>query len=360
MEAIAKLTADGKIFHPSRAALSLKNAIGSASRPRCDDHRDVTEAGGMDPDRERSRENRLSSNSIPNESGVTMGHLHLNVRDVEANKKFFALLGGTPLEIDGTQAMKFPGALIFLTPGAPRAPGTRRTEVFCGCPADGIEASMVNHAGFNVRDYDEFFAKFQAAGYHMEDFHGAKGRTFLFSPDGLMLEVAQSRSVTAAAGELHLHIFVSDVPPKDRDHQVVPFEMYLWYARTFGATLMKGGPGSGLGADLPGVRLRISQTRLSIEPTKGHVLDHIGFEVRNLEAFCKQLEANGVKLDKPYSTSRHHGFASAEFTDPWGMSVELTGGLVDFELTLEAPERGQCTRGRRCDKMRHREPENRL
>ena len=39
----------------------------------------------------------------PNGLGVTMGHVHLNVRDVEANKRFFALLGGTPLKIDGTE-----------------------------------------------------------------------------------------------------------------------------------------------------------------------------------------------------------------------------------------------------------------
>jgi hypothetical protein len=106
--------------------------------------------------------------------------------------------------------------------------------------------------------------------------------------------------------------------------------MHLWYAKMFGAKLMAGGPGSGLGDDLPGVRLRISQTRLPIEPTKGHLLDHVGFEVKNLAAFCKELEANGVKLDKPYSKTRHNGFASAELADPWGTSIEFTEGLNRF------------------------------
>jgi hypothetical protein len=64
--------------------------------------------------------------------------------------------------------------------------------------------------------------------------------------------------------------------------------------------------------------------------TKGRAVDHIGFEVRGLEAFCKNLEASGVKLDKPYSMSRHDGFASAELTDPWGVSIELTEGLNRF------------------------------
>src|SRR5258708_36348987 len=65
-------------------------------------------------------------------------------------------------------------------------------------------------------------------------------------------------------------------------------------------------------------------------PTKGRTLDHIGFEVTNLEAFCKKLEANGVKFEEPYSKSRHKGFASASFTDPFGVSVELTEGLKQF------------------------------
>jgi len=226
--------------------------------------------------------------------------------------------------------MKFPGVLILLTPGNPAPLGTLRTQVFCGCPDDGLEMSMVNHVGFNVKNYEEAYRTFKAAGYRIEDFHNAMGRSFFFSPDGLMFEVAQSRALTTPSGELHIHTFVNDIPPKDRDHQVVPWEMFLWYQKMFGVKLMTGGPGSGLGDDLPGVRLRISQTRLRVEPTKGHVLDHIGFEVKNLETFCRQLEANGVKLDKPYSTTRHHSFASAELIDPWGTTIELTEGLNKF------------------------------
>ena len=31
----------------------------------------------------------------PNEMGVTMGHWHMNSRDIEANKKIFVAMGGT-------------------------------------------------------------------------------------------------------------------------------------------------------------------------------------------------------------------------------------------------------------------------
>ena len=66
------------------------------------------------------------------------------------------------------------------------------------------------------------------------------------------------------------------------------------------------------------------------KPIKGHVIDRIGFEIKNLDAYCKKLEAMSVKFDEPYSKTRHKSFASAEFTDPWGTSVELTEGLNRF------------------------------
>jgi hypothetical protein len=74
---------------------------------------------------------------------------------------------------------------------------------------------------------------------------------------------------------------------------------------------------------------KLAQTNLRAS-TKGRTLDHIGFEVTNLEAYCKKLEGNGVKFDEPYSKSRHKDFASAMLTDPWGVFIELTEGLRRF------------------------------
>jgi hypothetical protein len=59
-------------------------------------------------------------------------------------------------------------------------------------------------------------------------------------------------------------------------------------------------------------------------------MDYVGFEVKDLEAFCKKLEDSGTKLDQPYSKTRHKSFASAQLTDPWGLSIELTEGLSKF------------------------------
>ncbi len=56
-------------------------------------------------------------------------------------------------------------------------------------------------------------------------------------------------------------------------------------------------------------------------------MDHIGFEIKGLEAFVKKLEAAGVKFDVPYRKVPALGISIAFFTDPWGAYVELTEGL---------------------------------
>ena len=72
-----------------------------------------------------------------------------------------------------------------------------------------------------------------------------------------------------------------------------------WYVKTFGAK--PGKRGNNEAADIPGVNLTFSAASQGpVVGTKGRSLDHIGFEVKNLEQFCKNLEAQGIKMDQPY------------------------------------------------------------
>src|SRR5260370_466402 len=75
----------------------------------------------------------------------------------------------------------------------------------------------------------------------------------------------------------------------------------------------------------------LRRRRASRQATKGHVIDHIGFEINHLEAFCKTLAASSVKFDQPYSKQRYKNCANAELTDSCGASIELTDGLNKFE-----------------------------
>jgi predicted enzyme related to lactoylglutathione lyase len=80
--------------------------------------------------------------------------------------------------------------------------------------------------------------------------------------------------------------------------------------------------GQNKAADVPGGNLTFSKAETAQAPTQGRVLDHIGFDVKDLQAFIKKLEANGTKLDRPY-TKQDTGGALAFITDPWGTYIEL-------------------------------------
>ena len=53
-------------------------------------------------------------------------------------------------------------------------------------------------------------------------------------------------------------------------------------------------------AGVPGIAFSFRKTDAPQAPTKGRSLDHIGFEVKDLEAFCKKLAADGVTFDSPF------------------------------------------------------------
>jgi len=76
------------------------------------------------------------------------------------------------------------------------------------------------------------------------------------------------------------------------------------------------------------VTLEFAKADVAPAGTRGRALDHIGFEVRGLEEFCKNLEAAGLKLDRPYTKLPNSTTAIAFLTDPWGTYIELTENLA--------------------------------
>jgi catechol 2,3-dioxygenase-like lactoylglutathione lyase family enzyme len=238
--------------------------------------------------------------AAPNEVGVRMGHLHLNVRDVQANENLFETLGGTAApKLGDNVVIKFPGVLILL----------RQME-----PTGGSVGSVVNHVGFQVPDVAQSMAKWKAAGLKTEDGRNAQ-QGFVTTPDGLRIEILEDATMTVPIKMHHIHFFV--------EQAAIP-EMQAWYAKTFGAK--PGKRGDFQTDDLPGVSLTFAASPTATAPTKGRTLDHIGFEIVNLEAFCKKLEASGVKFDRPYMKNPN-GLGLAFITDPWGTYIELNEGL---------------------------------
>src|ERR1035441_8270879 len=95
----------------------------------------------------------------PNAAGVSMGHLHLNVRDPEAHRVFWTTLGGTPAKLGDMEAIKFPDVLVLY----------RKAE-----PTGGTEGSVVGHIGFRVKDLHASLEKWRAAG--LKILPGARSR----------------------------------------------------------------------------------------------------------------------------------------------------------------------------------------
>ena len=65
-------------------------------------------------------------------------------------------------------------------------------------------------------------------------------------------------------------------------------------------------------------------------PTRGRALDHIGFEVDDLEAFCEKLTAMGIEFDISYREVESVELKIAFLTDPSGVYIELTEGYDEY------------------------------
>jgi predicted enzyme related to lactoylglutathione lyase len=63
-------------------------------------------------------------------------------------------------------------------------------------------------------------------------------------------------------------------------------------------------------------------------PTKGRAIDHIGFDVKDLEVFVKKLAASGVTVEAPYRNMPNFDLKIAFIVDPVGTRIELTEGLT--------------------------------
>jgi hypothetical protein len=61
---------------------------------------------------------------------------------------------------------------------------------------------------------------------------------------------------------------------------------------------------------------------------KGRELDHLGFDVTNIEEFEKRLTAQGLKFDAPPRQVPNTQTKGAFLTDPWGAYIEVTEHLA--------------------------------
>ena len=245
----------------------------------------------------------------PNQIGIAMGHVHLAVADVEAQKQFWiSVMGGTLVKNGPLELIQFPGVFIMLRKAEPSPP-----------PA----GSIVDHFGFVVKDMPAALARWKAANVKTEATENPN-EVYVLAPDGIRLEVYGEPALPTPVSMNHIHFRPADVPA-----------IKAWYVKAFGANPGRrpcvaclSEPRMIEADDLPGVNLSFSPGTNSPLPTKGRSLDHIGFEVKNLDAFVSSLEANGIRIEAPVRQVPGTKLRIAFLTDPWGTYIELTEGLA--------------------------------
>ncbi len=257
--------------------------------------------------------------SEPNEIGVTMGHVHFVVPDVERTAQFWQSLGGARSDVGVGALILFPGIALLISQGDVRA--------------NSLEA-VVGHVAFRVASV----AAIEADGIAVERNEQFPGVVYVYTPDGERIELFDDGIATNIGFELDAGV----VSPQAARHNapllapIVSHHMHFyvpegevaaiqnWYIEHFGAAA--GTRWRYTAADLPGINLNFSAVEEARQPTRGRMLDHIGFEIAGLEAFAAQLESRGVEFDVPYRQTAS-GLGVAFLTDPWGTYIELTEGL---------------------------------
>ena len=238
--------------------------------------------------------------AAPNAAGISAGHIHLIVSDMAAQQKFWVTLGGVATANQRLAMIQFPGIFVLLRGGQ---------------TTGGTVGSIVNHLGFTWKDLPAAKAKWQAEGYKIEQ-GSDPNHGYILGPDGIRLEFSGDPSLQVPVKINHIHLYPQDIPA-----------MKAWYAKTLGGV---AGKCDGVECvEVPGVTLQMSQGDTKLEPTAGRSLDHIGFEVKDLPAFLKRMEAEGANITQGLTASNFvTGMRVAFVTDPWGTKMEITEGLA--------------------------------
>jgi len=228
-----------------------------------------------------------------NEAGVTIGHVHWLAPSPETHKKLWVdLFGAQVVNAGGLEIIKLPGIVILINPPQPGAvPGEPTAD----------------HIAFVVKDMAETRKKLETANIPFSEKSGIAD-----FPDGVRVEFIEDKNLKVPIAFQHFHIYAADVDA-----------LRNWYVKIFGGVKFPDGP------NFPGgeVRFTAQQTPPRV-PSKGHVFDHISFEIKNLDEFCKKLEAQGVKLDMQIIDAKQIGLKVTFVTDPAGTRIELTEGFA--------------------------------
>ena len=263
----------------------------------------------------------ISGQLLNEKARIRVGHYHLNVSSVDDHKRFWIeTLGGTPAKVGTTEAVRFGDVLVLLRQQRPSGP-TRGTTF--------------DHIGLAVPSVPNMTKAVVAKGYQLTVGRELPGQkppdtgpsavygafSYLLGPDGVKVELVTNKEPNAPP-IVHHHVHFTNP-------QYV--EMGQWYMKALDATLRPGQTDFFFGADLPGIGYMLNffkwEMNEPLEGTAGRAVDHVGFDVRNLEEFAKGLDAKGIKHSPLRPAPTLNNVNTISLVDPWGTAIELTEGL---------------------------------
>lgn len=233
-----------------------------------------------------------------NEAGVGNGHVHMNVPDAETAREIWTTLGAVPSPEGGIPMMQVPGMYLLFAEREPTAPSTD---------------TVANHIGFVVQSYEDIHAKLEQVGATFGVDNAETGQILADLPGGMRVEMQQEDGLQNPIEFHHIHLFVPDAEG-----------LREWYIDAFGAEI---GERRGLpSAVFPRGRVDFVGARGGTPmPSRGAAIDHIGFEVADMDAFVAHMQEMGVAFDvEPRSIGN---LTIAFITDPVGTYIEITQGL---------------------------------
>jgi catechol 2,3-dioxygenase-like lactoylglutathione lyase family enzyme len=243
----------------------------------------------------------------PNEAGVTFGHIHLNVSDIELHAKLWTeLFDGALVKKGALTGVSIPGVLIFFKQGEPTAPS---------------QETVIDNIGLKVRDMDAILSEWQMLGYETEsEFVDASNMSHacITLPNGTSLALEEDPALSAKAEMSHVHY----ATPQYR-------ELVTWYADLFWALPQHAGEIEAM-AYLPGTILYFNKSEEDMKPTENTAIDPSGVEVEDMGKFAEMLQTQGVNIELVPRYVESIDLWILFFTDPSGARIEVTEGLDDY------------------------------
>jgi hypothetical protein len=256
---------------------------------------------------------------------IVLSHFGTKVKDMEASRRFWiTTLGGkagVAVRPDGPGRkplhVAFPGIMVEMGPD--KAEG-------------GTNGSTIDHLGFEVKNLRKTVDSLKRAGFRIvtaaamppgrsvNDEIGIlpdvrRSVAYVMSADDVEVELVENAAMTEPIAFSHVHFMA---PPGQRP------AMREWYKRALGAT--DGQSTSWYDAlDMPEYQglLLFSDAKGPVKGTTGRVLNHMGFEVKNLRRAYPDLKKRMPGLTE-IGTYEPQPEVTFTFTkDPFGTDVQF-------------------------------------